>query len=386
MTVHPTTLWVPPRWLYRLAVCVVVLTFVMLSVGALVTSFRAGMSDTTWPRTPWHLFVIKWENWGLVIEHTHRFVGILLGLSVAALALGLWATETNPGLKWAGVVAIVVLLAAFGQMHATLIARQNELRDLGEPPVVDWRSASGPTTVALTVLLAVVAAELFAGSPGRKLRALAVVALVFVMVQGLLGGLRVLLNAIAGTAYSIAHAAFSQVVIATLLAVAVSANPRQDSERVDPALARFATWTALLLYAQVVAGAFLRHAASPLAARAHLLGAFASTAFVILLARALRSPTLLPAIRKLRVVMHIFLGLQILLGIEAWMMRFGGGFAAAEWRTVSWQEAATRTLHTLIGYGLFAAAARTALMLRRDCAPTAPLASRFGSPELEAVA
>ena len=61
--------------------------FAMLALGALVTSFKAGMADNTWPRTPWHLFVIEWENWGLVIEHTHRFVGYVLGVLMIVLYL-----------------------------------------------------------------------------------------------------------------------------------------------------------------------------------------------------------------------------------------------------------------------------------------------------------
>lgn len=386
MNFEATTYWNAPRWLYRLAVSVVVFAFVMLCIGALVTSFQAGMSDNTWPRTPWHLFVIEWQNWALFIEHFHRFFGMfVVGPATVALAVGLWSTERLPALKWGGIAAIVVLLAAFGQMHGSLIVTQNRLRDLGEPPVINWLMVAGPTAVAFGILAIAIVMELVVGSPGRGMRALGAIALVFVMVQGLLGGLRVLLNAVAGTSYSIAHGAFSQVFVATVLAVAVATSPNRDRVKVEPALARFSTATAALLYAQVVAGVFLRHDATPLSARVHLLGAFVTTAFVILLARRLRSPNLPNGIRGLRVTMHVFLGLQILLGIEAWMMRFSGGIAAAEWRTVTARDAITRTLHTLIGYGLFAASARTALILNRDRA-SETVAVRLGSPELETVA
>src|SRR4029077_20820175 len=108
-------------------------------------------------------------------------------------------------LKWGGAVALVVLLAAFGQLHGTLIKQQrlyNAAIDFAqpaapgpriEPPTPDWLLAAGPTIVALAIVAATTLAAMRRGSPGRGLRVLAVVLLVAVMAQGLLGGLRVYL-------------------------------------------------------------------------------------------------------------------------------------------------------------------------------------------------
>src|SRR5947208_1751840 len=88
--------------------------FAMLALGALVTSFKAGMADNTWPRTPWHLFVIEWENWGLVIEHTHRFVGYVLGVLMMVLAVGIWMREPSKRLRFAGIASLFGILLSGG--------------------------------------------------------------------------------------------------------------------------------------------------------------------------------------------------------------------------------------------------------------------------------
>src|SRR5262245_3429459 len=126
MTIADVTTWSAPRWLARWAAFTVALIFALLALGAVVTSFRVGMADPIWPTRPWHLAVIDWteQSRGYLIEHTHRLVGFIVGAAVTILALGLWLTERRPALKWGGATAIVVLLAAYGQMHGTLIKQQ----------------------------------------------------------------------------------------------------------------------------------------------------------------------------------------------------------------------------------------------------------------------
>jgi hypothetical protein len=76
-----TTLGSVPRWLRLWAGGTLLLLFVLLTLGAIVTSFRVGMADPIWPTRPWHLFTINWSEpqSGFLVEHTHRLTGFLVG-------------------------------------------------------------------------------------------------------------------------------------------------------------------------------------------------------------------------------------------------------------------------------------------------------------------
>src|SRR5205085_9867427 len=193
--------WLPPRWLRLWAAGTLAALFALLALGAVVTSFRVGMADPVWPTEPWRLLLIDWQepSRGFLIEHTHRLAGFVVGAAVAVLALGLWWTEPRPGFRSAGLAALAGLLAAFGQLHGTLIRQQRLSAEAGTVLSPDWLTAAGPTLAMLAVVAAVTLAALPGNAPGRGLRALAVVLLVAVMVQGLLGGLRVYLNALVGS-------------------------------------------------------------------------------------------------------------------------------------------------------------------------------------------
>src|SRR5262245_59437667 len=151
-----TNFWSPPRWLRLWAGGTLALLFVLLTLGAFVTSFRVGMADPIWPTRPWHLLTIDWSEpkAGFLVEHAHRMTGFAVGGAVAILALGTWLIERKPALLWAGFIAIVLLLGAIGQLHGTLMQQQRLYREaqesvtspnqLVEFPQPNWAIA-GPT-------------------------------------------------------------------------------------------------------------------------------------------------------------------------------------------------------------------------------------------------
>src|SRR3954453_10046690 len=97
---------VPPRpgpgWVRAWAILPACVTVVLLVLGQLVTSFRAGMADPVWPTEPWYLFSNYKLDLGYLIEHSHRIAGFAVGGLVSVLALGVW--WTNPGRpgRWVG--------------------------------------------------------------------------------------------------------------------------------------------------------------------------------------------------------------------------------------------------------------------------------------------
>jgi cytochrome c oxidase assembly protein subunit 15 len=101
-----------PHWV---ALGAAVLTWPLIFVGGLVTTYRVGMAVPDWPTTfGMNMFLYRfWEAaWGVFIEHGHRLYGA--GVGVATIVLMVWflAAERRWWLKALGVLA---LLAVIGQ-------------------------------------------------------------------------------------------------------------------------------------------------------------------------------------------------------------------------------------------------------------------------------
>src|SRR5262245_13121994 len=251
---HPSPVYRPvPRWVRIAAFVTAVLTILLLMLGGFVTSFRVGMADPVWPTEPWYLASNFKLDLGYLVEHSHRIAGWLTGLAVTVLALAVWWSEPNRKLRNIGIIAILALLAAYGQFHRgmggvwtdlkTLAATEHKLdprtpnfeAQIVELKLIDklrnWPVAT--SLAALAVGLAVIACGFEAGLSGADggwLRALALFSLVAVMVQGLLGGFRVLLHARFGANLAAIHGAFGQIAFGMLVAVAVLCSPRHTSD------------------------------------------------------------------------------------------------------------------------------------------------------------
>jgi len=360
-----------PRRLHAWAGLTVLVTLVLLVLGQLVTSFRAGMADPIWPTEPWYLLNNYRLDPGYLIEHTHRIAGFAVGAVVSVLALGLWWTEPRKAARWAGLLALVVLLGAFGEFHRALMAQ----RDPGVAVRVPDR-AVGTMLAALGVVLAVGVSGMVAGTRGAGLRLLGIAGLVAVMVQGLFGGFRVKLNELVGTDLAAVHGVFGQVVFCILVALAVLTGRPTPADLPAPARRTLGRWSLALvglLFVQLVWGALVRHAPDSLNQRLHLLTAFLAVATAVGLLRAgFADPGARPRVAAVGWVLGVLIVLQVTLGVEAWMGKFGdearrGKPAAsylAEAQPVTERQAATRTAHALTGTGVLAAAVALALRVR----------------------
>jgi cytochrome c oxidase assembly protein subunit 15 len=108
----------------------------------------------------------------------------------------------------------------------------------------------------LTIGLAILAWRV---EPRRWVRRLAFACLGAVILQGVLGGVTVLLKL--PPSVSIAHAGLAQIFFCLTVSVAVVTSPRwrKAAPADDPALRRLATITTLLVYTQILIGATMRH-------------------------------------------------------------------------------------------------------------------------------
>jgi cytochrome c oxidase assembly protein subunit 15 len=150
-----------------------------------------------------------------------------------------------------------------------------------------------------------------------RLRWLGVTAIVAVIIQGALGGLRVVLRE--GT-LAILHGCLAQAFFGLLVAIALlSARTSAPSPRGLPSSTRALTLaTVVLVYVQIVFGALLTHTGRIDLHLAGALGVFALAPIVTARLRRTRDAVAAPA----AVSLLILLGIQLLLGIGAYVGRF----------------------------------------------------------------
>ncbi len=280
------------NWTHLIACLLVVVTAVLLSFGALVTTYEAAMAVPDWPATYGHnmfLFPLaEWLHgpWDLFLEHGHRLLGALAGIITLLLAGVAWRSATRPAVRW-----------------------------------------------------------------------LAVAAVALVVVQGALGGARVLLD---DKTVAKVHACTGPLFFA--VAVAVAALSRRTSPDHGPAT-RVPVALLVASYLQLVAGAQLRHldatvepSTFQLLVGLHIVGAVAVTVLAAVAAATVGAGGSTSAGRWAKGIV-IVVGLQLLLGVAAWVANWGmpSGLLPESWqlteplRARSGWNAVVVTGHVVLG-------------------------------------
>jgi cytochrome c oxidase assembly protein subunit 15 len=212
----------------------------------------------------------------------------------------------------------------------------------------------------------------------RWLGWLGVAALVGVIVQGLLGGFRVRLNALVGTDLALIHGLFAQLVFALLVSLALFTSRGWTEPPVTaPARAkrmwRWSVGTALLVYLQLIFGAILRHTYSPLGQRGHIIVAFAVVAAVAWLVKMVVDQR--DGEKHLAILVSVLAALvaaQVFLGVEALLTRLSTP-GLPEAQAVTIPQGILRTAHFVLGSLIFATAVVVSLWARRGLGATVPL-------------
>jgi cytochrome c oxidase assembly protein subunit 15 len=208
---------------------------------------------------------------------------------------------------------------------------------------------------------------------GGRLRWLGILAVVAVIVQGILGGLRVVL--LQGT-LAILHGCLAQAFFALLVAIALlTARTSAPSTRgLAPSTLALTVATAGLVYLQIVFGALLTHTGR---LDLHLAGALAVFVLAPIVTARLRRSGDAVAARTARVLL-ILLGLQLLLGVGA----FVGRFTAWPLPAAAVTGLVLPVAHRLVGSLILGAAVVLALRV----SPLGALSmQRAGAPRLVAV-
>jgi heme a synthase len=267
-------------------------------------------------------------------------------------------------LKWAALVGLFALLAGFGYFHGQMMAQ------ISAPTV----HLPVPSTVAILVPLGFVLAACGAAvrrpTPGTAVRVLAVVALVAVMAQGLLGGLRVRLNELIGTDLATIHGTFATLVLALLITLPVLTARPVDVRLPEEARRKLAWQTICLVLftlVQIGWGALVRHMPDRISTRMHLLFAFVVVGFATLaIKQAMIDPASKRRFRWVTTVLMALITLQILFGIEAWVGKFMTGESLELQKAPSVGQAILRTAHAHVGAWILAVGVVFALLARRS--------------------
>ena len=217
-------------------------------------------------------------------------------------------------------------------------------------PLYPWLSSAGDKFIEhghrllgmlagfLTIALLI---SLYVGEPRRWVRWFGVALLLGVVAQGVLGGIRVKMDEQSpdnARVIALIHGCTGPIFFAAAAAMVAVTSRRWAEPSTSPAacglaspkLLRLAVLTALLAYLQLVVGAVVRH--SPLmltedaanifqiAVYFHVILAIAVTFHVLLLAHKCfwsRVSRVLP------VNLALLIGVQLLLGVSTWMLKYG---------------------------------------------------------------
>src|SRR5438128_7658378 len=164
-------------WLYRYAFVTAMATLVLIGIGGLVTSHGVGMPVPDWPTTyGYNLFFFPVSKWvgGIFYEHTHRLMASVVGLLVVGLTRWLGGSPSRLPL---GIIGLAEVLAGAALLR------------LG----ADWQGAGHFLTGIGGVVLVGAAVWTRNRPAAGPLPLLGWVVFATVQLQGLLGGLRVVL-------------------------------------------------------------------------------------------------------------------------------------------------------------------------------------------------
>lgn len=219
--------------------------------------------------------------------------------------------------------------------------------------------------VGLMCIVLCVGLFLLAGGWRRWLGLLALLA---VSAQGALGYLRV---SQISTELAALHGCVAQLVFATLVVVAVLLS----NAWAQPGSTGPTRWYGLLLFAttfvQIACGAAMRHLLDPLAQRAHVLLAFVVVAGALWVVKKVRETDRSGATRLAGWLLVGFVLLQPVLGVEAWIRRFGTMELPDAVPSTFWGDF-FRSGHHVLGTAILATtAALTALLFRPREQPSA---------------
>tara|TARA_B100001939_G_C16922133_1_gene609879 strand:- start:264 stop:1529 length:1266 start_codon:yes stop_codon:yes gene_type:complete len=233
-------------WLHRFTVLSVLCTFVLITMGGLVTSREAGLTVPDWPTSfGYNMFLLPFDQWlgkfGIFEEHAHRLMASIVGLLTATVAIWMWARESAGRPRTLAIALVLVTLGLMGVRTQTMFV----------------------VMAAVASVMAVLSIVKIIGNRSA-LRWWAALAYSMVIVQGVLGGLRVtqLKDQI-----GVLHGTLAQIFLIVLTCIALftsrwwkESRAAESVKKLVPQVVRSHFFYAtLLIFLQLILGATMRH-------------------------------------------------------------------------------------------------------------------------------
>ena len=367
-------------WLYRLAVLTAVATFILICMGGLVTSTDSGMAVPDWPTTfGYNMFLYPLSktvsgflfdinpNLQADLDKGNLSVELRKALEKNEISVSenvIISTEVQ-GSRWK--------LADKANERTYTLIKSGERLDVYVHGVLYEHSHRliGSIVGFLTIALMV---SIWVKDARKWMKWLGVIALVAVIAQGVMGGLRV---TNLSRVLAIIHACFAQAFFAltACLALFTSHSWLQTSVKIETTdaarLRRLSLITLGLIYIQFIFGAVLRHTGNRL--DAHLLFAGLVTIHIfLLLRRILKNYPENPAFVRLILLLGGLLAVQLTLGFGAYLAEFttfGEGVAPVAGVIIT-------TAHVAIGALMLVVSVVLTLNIFRFTSRSEPAASR----------
>ena len=317
-------------WLHRLAVLTAVTTFILICMGGLVTSTDSGMAVPDWPTTfGYNMFVYPLSktvsgflfsidpNLQADLDKGNLSVKLRQALEKNEISVSenvIISTEKQ-GSRWK--------LADKANERTYTLIKSGERLDVYVHGVLYEHSHRliGSIVGFLTIALMV---AIWAKDERKWMKWLGVIALVAVIAQGVMGGLRV---TNLSRVLAIIHACFAQAFFGLTAGLVLFTSRRwlQTSVEVETTdftrLRNLSLITLGLIYIQFIFGAILRHTGNRL--DAHLLFAGLVTIHIfLLLRRILRDHPENPSLVRFALLLSGLLAVQLILGIGAYLVEF----------------------------------------------------------------
>ena len=252
---------------------------------------------------------------GNVSVWPHRLAVVLACATLPLLFIGGLVTSKGAGLAvpdWPTTFGYNMLLYPWSKMVGNIFYEHSHRL---------VASAVGLLTMALTLAF-------WLRERRHWLRWLGIAALLLVILQGVIGGLRVVLleNTLA-----IVHAAFAQAFFALTISLAIFTSPDWNSEPSDKPitdggrLSRLCALTTGLIYGQAVFGAVLRHTGERV--DAHLFfAALVALHVIFILVRVMKFHADRPKLTRPASFLVVLLLLQLMLGVGSYFGKFTSMF------------------------------------------------------------
>jgi len=148
-----------PNVAHWLACSLVAVTGVLLTFGALVTTYEAAMAVPDWPGTYGHnMFLFPFSEWfygpwDLFLEHGHRLLGASVGILAIILAVAVWKTNQSSMVRGLVLAAVflVVLQGVLGGLRVLL----------DDKTVAKVHACTGPLFFSVAVAIATLTSRRF---------------------------------------------------------------------------------------------------------------------------------------------------------------------------------------------------------------------------------